>query len=199
MAGKNVTDLNNMIGANYRLGELEAAIAIEQLAKLQQATDQMIAIAEALNIGLEKLDGLRLPITKPGCSHVYYAFPLILDPTTLGVSREAIYEALVAEGIPLGMGYTNIHLLPIFQTKIAYGNNGYPWSSPEYRGNVSYDKGICPVAENLHDNLLITIPISLFASEKNARYRGSTCPAGEHSARHWQRIYWIQTKLDKCG
>ena len=163
VAGKKVTDLSNMIGANYRLGELEAAIAIEQLAKLQQATDQMVTIADALNIGLGRLKGLRLPIVKADCSHVYYAYPLVLDPTTLGVSREVIYNALVAEGVPLGMGYTNIHLLPIFQKKIAYGNDGYPWSSPEYRGNVSYEKGICPVAEHLHDNLLITFPLSLFA------------------------------------
>ena len=163
VSDKGVTNLSNMIGANFRLGELEAAIAIEQLAKLDHATDQMQKVGRALSAGLNNIGGLRVPIVKPNCSHVYYVLPLVLDTTALGVSRQKIYEALVAEGVPLGKGYTNIHLLPIFQKKIAYGNDGYPWTSPDYNGNVRYDKGICPVAEALNDELLITVPVSLYS------------------------------------
>lgn len=51
--------------------------------------------------------------------------------------------------------YTNIHLLPIFQEKIAYGSNGFPWTSDICERDVSYSKGICPVAEYLHDKSFI--------------------------------------------
>ncbi len=48
-------------------------------------------------------------------------------------------------------GYANIHLLPMYQKKIAYGSKGFPWSSDICKRKVNYEKGICPIAEELHD------------------------------------------------
>ena len=47
-------------------------------------------------------------------------------------------------------GYCNIHLLPIFRKKIAFGKSGLPWTLPHSRKNISYKKGICPIAEEYH-------------------------------------------------
>lgn len=46
-------------------------------------------------------------------------------------------------------------MLPIFQKKIAYGSKGFPWSADFSRQDVNYSKGICPVAEDLHDNTFL--------------------------------------------
>ena len=40
--------------------------------------------------------------------------------------------------------------MPIFQKKIAYGSNSFPWSMQDKNKSTSYDLGICPVAEKLH-------------------------------------------------
>jgi hypothetical protein len=40
----------------------------------------------------------------------------------------------------------------MYQKKIAFGSNGFPWTSDICRRDVSYKKGICPVAEELQDN-----------------------------------------------
>ena len=75
-----------------------------------------------------------------------------LDVDELGVSRELIVKALKAEGvIGISSGYQNVHQLPMFQKKMAYGSNGFPWTSDICRRTVSYDMGICPVAEKLHN------------------------------------------------
>ena len=67
-------------------------------------------------------------------------------------SSDNLCKALTAEGVPaLATSYVNLHLYPMYQRKIAYGSKGFPWSGEHYKGNVSYEKGICPVAENLHD------------------------------------------------
>jgi hypothetical protein len=80
-------------------------------------------------------------------------FPMVLDLERLGVSRARIHAALEAEGVPsLAQGYVNVHLLPMYQKKIAYGSHGFPWTAPFCKRDVSYAKGICPVAENLHDS-----------------------------------------------
>ena len=47
-------------------------------------------------------------------------------------------------------GYQNIHLLPVFQQRIAYGTRGFPWTSPYCTQAVDYSPGTCPVAEDLH-------------------------------------------------
>jgi perosamine synthetase len=147
-----VDNLSNMLGYNFRLGEIECAIGIEQLKKLEALLAARQHIAQRLSEGLAGLPGLQTPRVRPGCSHVYYIYPMILDTAMLEVSRDRIHAALVAEGVPsLTQGYQNVHLLPMFQKKVAYGSMGFPWTSDICSRDVNYRKGICPVAEKLHD------------------------------------------------
>ena len=153
---KGNTDLSNMIGYNFRLGEIEAAIGIEQLKKLKTIISVRQNIAEKLNKNLSKLEGIQVPIVRKDCTHVYYTYQMKLDLEKIGVPREIIFKALEAEGIVgLGINYANIHLLPMYQKKIAYGSMGFPWNSEICKREVSYEKGICPVAENIQDNLYL--------------------------------------------
>ena len=153
---KGVSNLNNMIGHNFRLGEIECAIGIEQLKKLKQLIKTRQKIAERLIEGLKDLVGLRLPIVQDDCTHVYYVLPLIVDVEKIGTSREFIVQALEAEGVSgLSAGYQNIHLLPTYQKKIAYGSNGFPWTLDGVRKDIDYTKGICSVAEMLHEKTFI--------------------------------------------
>ena len=52
-------------------------------------------------------------------------------------------------------GYANVHLLPMYQEKQAYGSMGFPWSADFSRKDVTYKKGICPIAEELHDKTFL--------------------------------------------
>ena len=153
VSDKGMTDLSNMIGYNFRLGEIECAIGIEQLKKLKRLVAARQHAAERLTRGLAQLPGLRPPMVMTGCTHSYYIYPMILDTGQLGVSRARICEALAAEGVVgLAPGYQNLHLLPMYQKKLAYGSRGFPWTSDVCHRNVDYGKGICPVAEELHDS-----------------------------------------------
>lgn len=150
---KGVNDLRNMLGYNFRLGEIESAIGIEQLKKLEGFVRSRQRAAERLTEGLFGLNGLQTPVLAPNCTHAYYVYPMILNTKDLGVTRELIIKALQAEGVPsLSAGYACVHLLPMYQNKIAYGSKGFPWTSDICHREVSYKKGICPVAEELHDN-----------------------------------------------
>lgn len=151
-------DLKNMIGYNFRLGEIECAIGIEQFKKLDDLIATRQDIAKRLNEGLKDLLGVQLPYVEESCTHVYYIYPIVLDLHKLGVCREAIYKALSAEGVPgLACGYQNIHLLPMYQKKIAYGSKGFPWTSDICRRTVEYHKGICPIAEELHEYTFMSL------------------------------------------
>lgn len=156
VGGKGETDLANMVGYNFRLGEIECAIGIEQLKKLEGFVSSRQKAAKRLTQGLAGLPGLRTPVVRPGCTHAYYMYPLVLDTELLGISRARILEALKAEGVEgLAAGYVNVHLLPMYQKKMAYGSKGFPWSSEICHREVDYRKGICPVAEKLHESTYI--------------------------------------------
>ena len=76
------------------------------------------------------------------------------------VKTNKIYDALVAEGLDNILDkYFNLHLLPMYQHKFAYGSRGFPWSADFARKNISYKKGICPNAENLNKDKLILLEL----------------------------------------
>jgi dTDP-4-amino-4,6-dideoxygalactose transaminase len=159
---KGATNLANMVGYNFRLGEIECAIGIAQLDKLARLVADRQHIADRLTQGLTGLTGLRTPVVEPNCTHAYYVYSIVLDIEKLGVSRQRIVDALVAEGVDgIGGGYVNVHLLPMYQQKIAYGSRGFPWTSELCKREIDYGKGICPVAEDLHDSTFVGFPMCL--------------------------------------
>lgn len=160
---KGVADLCNMIGQNFRMGEIEAAIGIEQLKKLDRLADDRRRAAQRLSEGLSGLPGLRTPIVKPDCTHSYYMYPMVLDLELLRTTRSRIFDALEAEGVPgLAEGYACLHLLPMYQQKIAYGSKGFPWTSDICQREVSYDLGTCPVAETLHQSTYLGLETCMY-------------------------------------
>jgi hypothetical protein len=87
---------------------------------------------------------------------------MIYDDRVTGVPRARLIEGLRAEGVAsVSGGYVNVHLLPMYQKKMAYGRKGFPWVPEIYRGNVDYRKGICPTAEDLHDRTYLKIELGL--------------------------------------
>jgi dTDP-4-amino-4,6-dideoxygalactose transaminase len=142
------------------MGEIEAAIGIEQLKKMPQLTQMRTNTGTKLSEAFRGLKGLITPITKDDCTHVYYLYPFKINPNLTNVDRDRIVNALQSEGVPwIYGGYQLLHLLPMFQEKIAYGSKGFPWSSDIYKGKVSYKRGICPVAEKLHEAELVCLQI----------------------------------------
>ena len=70
--------------------------------------------------------------------------------------------------------YPVIYLLPIFQNKIAFGNLGFPWNYNNEINKVSYEKGICPVAEDLLENTHFQFYINEFdLNDKNLDFIAS--------------------------
>lgn len=156
---KPMSSLVNIVGFNFRLTELQAAIGIEQLKKLARIVEERIATADGLTAGLKSLKGVEVPYVRSDSTHVYYIYPLKVDFTALGVSRTRVAAALRAEGVPVEEFYENVHRLPIYQNRIAYGSKGFPWRSDVYRGDVSYQLGICPTAERLYDSTYLGIEL----------------------------------------
>ncbi len=144
---KGVTDLVNMVGFNFRLTELSAAVAVAQLEAIDDHVGRRETVARRLSAQLADLEGLSVPICRPGCRHVYYVWALRVDAARLGVGRAAFSRALQAEGVPHGTGYARpLYRLPLFRDRIAFGRQGHPFT----HSKIDYRQVSCPVVERLH-------------------------------------------------
>ena len=163
---KGYDSLVNMLGFNYRMTEIEAAIARQQLKKLSRLIDSRIENVEYLTRGLLNIPCLEPAEVRKKNKHVFYAQPIKFNSKIVGVGRDKFIESVRAElaptmlgedeGVRISCGYVKpLYLQPLYQKRQAYGKAGCPFSCEKYSGRVSYKKGICPVAEKMHSDILI--------------------------------------------
>lgn len=168
VAPMGISDIRNMVGFNFRLGEIEAAIGSCQLRRLHEAVQRRREIAALFDNGLSGLAGLTLPAVALGNTHVYYIYAMRVDPAVLGVSRDWVADALRAEGVQcVASSYANLHRLPMFERKIAFGSGGAPWNTGTRSVDPEYGLGLCPVAEDLEENLYLGLEICDFELPDN--------------------------------
>jgi dTDP-4-amino-4,6-dideoxygalactose transaminase len=153
-----IDDLTNLVGFNFRMTEMAAAVGLHQLEDTEEHVSRRERVARELTRGTEDLDGLTPPKVRDGCRHTFYMWALRVDPERLGVSRRQLARALQAEGFPVSEGYVDpLYELPLFQQRSAFGGNGHPISDAD----TCYAPGICPVVERLHgeETLLFQPPM----------------------------------------
>lgn len=164
-----VETIAGIIGYNYRMTELEAAVGIAQFNKLDKLNSHRIHLAEYLT---EKLQKFKPIITAPGIrdysKHVYFVYPMKFNSMEVGLSRDTFAEAVRAEGVPIFGGYVRpIYLEPMYQQLLAYGNDGFPFKGSHVKKEISYPKGIAPVCERMHFQELLTTPICHYPLTEN--------------------------------
>lgn len=153
---KGIDDIVNTLGWNYRMTELQAAVAIPQLKKLKELIKWRSVLAKELSGLISNFDFLSAPITEDGCDHVYYLYPIRYNEERAGLSRRIFCEAIKAENFPVIAGYMRpLYLEPMYQKKIAYGAKGCPFSCPHYEGKIDYTAVSCSTAERLWKKELI--------------------------------------------
>lgn len=164
---KGVKNLVNMVGANFRLTEIQAAIGRVQLMKLRTLVESRRNNCSYLAERLEKIPGIYSPKVRADCTHSYYLQPFLYKEEVIGVSRDKFINAVKAElpvtelreleGQQIDCGYVKpIYLLPLFQERIAFGSRGYPFSLRSDHAAGLYGRGTCPVAEKMHFKELFT-------------------------------------------
>jgi UDP-4-amino-4,6-dideoxy-N-acetyl-beta-L-altrosamine transaminase len=127
------------LGFNYRLTDVQCALGLSQLGKLDRFLTRREAIAARYREALAGVPGLAFQGVAPHVRHAWHIFPVLLDLERLAADRRAIFSALRAENIGV-----NVHYIPVY------------WH-PVYQ-RLGYQKGLCPVAEGIYERLL-TLPL----------------------------------------
>lgn len=145
-----IEDPTNLVGQNYRMTEMSAAVGLAQLERLDHHVGRRATLGRILTETSEGLEGLSPARARAGCTHAYYLWTARIDESRLGVTRAVFSKALAAEGFTHFNGYVRpLYLLPLFQRRIAFGT--YPFNLTER----TYPKGLCPVTERMHERELL--------------------------------------------
>jgi dTDP-4-amino-4,6-dideoxygalactose transaminase len=133
------------LGLNYRMTELQAAVARTQLGRLAGVVEDRRKTADSLTAAIAPLVGLT---AAPPDGTSYWQFPVFVDEALAGDNGHGYAEALIAEGIPASGGYIQrpLYLTPLFTQMRTYGSSGFPLTMPTA---PRYAAGLCPRAEEL--------------------------------------------------
>jgi perosamine synthetase len=127
------------LGFNYRITDIQCALATTQLGKLDASLARREAIASRYRTALREQRGMTMPMVAGDVRHAWHIFPILLELDRLAVDRQTIFAALRAENI----GVT-VHYIPAY------------WHP--YYERLDYPRGLCPVAEDTAARLL-TLPM----------------------------------------
>jgi len=156
-----------IFGFNYRMTELQGAVALAQLKKVKWVVKRRREIAEYLNKQVEQLEGVYPLKSTKERKGSYWLYPLKIDPVVLGITNIEFAKALKAEGIPAGAGYIGepLYMAEYLRQKRVYGKSQWPFECPLYGRKIEYSPGLCPNAEKLLKQI-VTIPCNeLFTNE----------------------------------
>ena len=136
-----------LVGGNYRMTEIQAALLLSQLRNLEDQTRLRSRNGALLAGRLSEIEGIRpLDVDARVSRHAYHLFVFRYDPSAFaGVPRARFLEALAAEGIPCASGYRPLYREPAFQARF----RDYPLDSPAFGGRPDYTAVNCPVTERI--------------------------------------------------
>lgn len=145
---------HRIFGLNYRMTELQGAVALAQLAKAPKFLARRRAAAAVLAEMLREVPGVNTHQVAPDVEPAHWFHLISFDRGVLAIDQPQFLRALRAEGIPAGPVHSGaaLYMQDMFQRKQVFGNSHYPF---DYAGrsldDVDYSRGICPVAEELAD------------------------------------------------
>lgn len=114
------------VGYNFRMTDVQAAVGIVQLKKLDDLNQRRIKNAAYLTASLADVPGLTLPAVMPGCKHTFHLYPVMLDARRFGINKVDFVHAMLHErGIKVGTHYNPLNWSTAFQ-KRGYGRGQFP-------------------------------------------------------------------------
>jgi len=127
------------LGYNYRITDIQAALGITQLEKLDKFLARRREMVNKYNNEFKEIDGLIIPEQLEKTNSAWHIYVLQLELEKLTADRKEIFNALIEKNLGVNVHYIPVYFHPYYQS-------------------LGYQKGICPKAEWLYERI-ITIPL----------------------------------------
>lgn len=125
------------LGFNYRLTDIQAALGISQLRKLDSFVKRRREIVLKYNRAFRELDSLVIPFEKEDVYSAFHLYVLQMDFEKIGKSRKNIMEELRSKNIGTQVHYIPVHTQPYYQENFGFNYGDYPIAEHYYAKTLS--------------------------------------------------------------
>jgi len=149
-------------GANFRMSELQSALAAVGLERFPEQARQREEMAAYMDEALSEVPGVRvLPRDPRHTTRSFYRYIFTIDPAVFGVDHDVICHALDAEGISCWVGYEAMNHYELFQPQLS--RLPVPSAFPEY---FQFDQMNLPEAERACQHEAVWLDEAIFRAGK---------------------------------
>jgi perosamine synthetase len=126
-----------ILGYNYRLTDLQCALGLAQLTRLDDFIRKRRQIASTYTKALGAIKGI-IPMTElPDRKCVYHIYMMRFDPKMFKADRRRVFDALRAENIGVNVHYIPVHLQPFYQKTFGYKVGDFPKAEEYYETAIT--------------------------------------------------------------
>ncbi|MBV8366680.1 MAG: DegT/DnrJ/EryC1/StrS family aminotransferase [Candidatus Eremiobacteraeota bacterium] len=160
------------LALNYRMSELQGAVALAQLDKLEEAVKRRIEAADAIGEYLDGVEGIDIPSVRSGDVHSYWKYAIHVDGSKIPGGAVALANALRPLGVFTVPRYIQkpAFMCEVFQRQSTFGSSRYPFTLARPQA-VDYDRELFPGTFAALDSILV-VPINERYTTEHAAYVG---------------------------
>ena len=136
------------LGHNFRLTNIQAAIGIAQLERIDELIEKKGWIGRSYNERLKDISGLILPVEEPWAKNVYWMYGIVLDETT-GFDAKSFAKRLGEEGIATRPFFLGMHEQPVFQKMGLFKDQSFPVAERLGRQGLYLPSGLTLTEEKI--------------------------------------------------
>jgi dTDP-4-amino-4,6-dideoxygalactose transaminase len=187
------------LAPNYQMTEMQGAVALAQLDRLEEFLAARIGLGDRLSEHLRAMEGISLQRIAPGSRHSYFLFLFQIDLELFGCSAAEFSEALRWENVQakanLITGGRPVYLYDIFQKRSAFPSSYYPFQSHDTGTDRSYPRGLCPVAEDAFSRWIVVELLENYTEQNIAEIAHAVGKV----AYHFSHRTSARTSSEACG
>jgi len=134
------------VGFNYRMTNLQAAVGVAQLERIDAFVQTRRRNAKLFNSLLSSVDGLTLPVEEKRVKNVYWLYSILVEKS-FGLTRDMLRQRLEAEGVETRNFFYPIHAQPVYARY--YKNEGFPVAEDISGKGINLPSGNTLTEENV--------------------------------------------------
>jgi len=126
-----------MLGFKYNMSDIQAALGLHQLARLESFTERRAQIVAEYGRRFAALPELMLPQARPEVRHAWHLYPIRVDGERLTIGRDQFIEEMKERGIGTSVHFIPIHYHPYYQQTLGLKPGDFPNTDKLFAGLLS--------------------------------------------------------------
>jgi perosamine synthetase len=139
---------HKVIGFNYRMTNLQAALGVSQLEKIDIFIEKKRKIAKIYNSHLKNTQGITLPPETPWAKSVYWLYSILINAKKYGINRDKLITKLAENGIETRKFFYPIHTMPPYKK---YANRHFPIAENLSANGINLPSGVKLKEKEIHN------------------------------------------------